>query len=239
MEGKRMARGGRGQISSEEFGGLFSGGRPVKISTMVQKLGVCRATVTRQMRKHHTHTSINRNAAFCILPGMCRFDELGFYRLRGMVFFRDGNQLEAIVRFVTDSEAGRALGEINAAIGSRAAVQVLGLVRAGRLQRESWGGQYVYWAADADTAERQRARRRALADQHAASGQESLEQLLARESRENLQLLVNVLLTCLRHPQFSAKSVALSLVRRGWRTCTEQVRELFERFDIKRKKGGS
>jgi len=233
-----MARRRRTNVASEEFCGLFSGRRPVKISRIMQSLGVCRATVTRQMRKHHTLTSINRNAAFCILSDMCRFDELGFYRAHGTVFFRDGNQLAAIVRFVTHSEAGRTLSEINAAIGSKTAVQALQLIRSGRLQRESWDSQYVYFSSEPDAGEGQRARRRALTEDNAASHQQSLQQLLAQESRESLQLLASVLLTYLRHPQFNAKSVALSLVRRGWRTCTEQVRELFERFDIS-KKGGS
>jgi hypothetical protein len=53
---------------------------------------------------------------------------------------------------------------------------------------------------------------------------------LAHESRENLELLVKVLLTCLRHPAFSAKAVALSLIRRGEKTCTAQVAELLRRF---------
>jgi len=47
---------------------------------MVEILGVDRSTVPRQMRKHRTLTSINRNAAFCVLPAMCRSDEAGFCR---------------------------------------------------------------------------------------------------------------------------------------------------------------
>lgn len=226
-----MGRQGHRHISGEEFRGLFGAGRAARIAALVQALGVSRTTVSRLLRRHGTLTSTNRDAAWCVLPESCRFDSLGFCEVDGALFFRDGNQLDAIVRVVGASAAGLDLPGIGAAIRSRAAVQVLVLVRAGRLQRETWGGHYVYFAADAGTADRQKAcRRAAQAGPAAASPEASLAELLAGESRESLELLVKVLLTCLRHPQFKARSVALSLLRRGEKTCTAQVAELLRRF---------
>lgn len=226
-----MGRQGNRRISGEEFRGLFGTGKAARIAAVVQALGVSRTTVSRLMRRHGTLTSTNRDAAWCVLPETCRFDSLGFCEVGGALFFRDGNQLDAIVRVVGASAAGLDLPAIAAAIRSRAAVQVLTLVRAGRLQRETWGGRYVYFAADAGTADRQKAGRRAAqAGPTAPSPETGLAELLAGESRESLELLVKVLLTCLRHPGFSPKSVALSLLRRGERTCTAQVAELLRRF---------
>jgi hypothetical protein len=226
-----MGRQGHRKLSGEEFRGLFGGGKPVKIAAIVQALGVSRTTVSRLMRRHGTLTSTNRDAAWCVLPETCHFDSLGFWEVDGALFFRAGNQLDAIVRVVSASEAGMDLPGINAAIRSRGAVQVLTLVRDRRLRREIWDGRYVYFAADAETADRQKAcRRAARAGPAAPSPETSLAELLAGESRESLELLVKVLLTCLRHPQFTARSVALSLLRRGEKTCTAQVAELLRRF---------
>lgn len=237
-ESRRMGKRGGKHVSSEEFRDLFRRGKPVRISRLVEKLGVSRSTVTRQMRRHGTLTSINDNAAFCVLPRACRFDALGFCRFGRTVFFRDGNQLDAIVRLVSESASGMELPQINAAIGSRTAMQALNLVRDGRLQRRKLGELYVYLAADARRAERQLAERDEARRKSAPLGpEESLAQFLAEESRENVELLLKVLMTCLRHPQFSAKSVALSLVRRGSQTSTEQVRKLFERFELGGKRG--
>ena len=223
-------------VSESEFKALFEGGRPARISEIGPGLGVSRSTVSRLMRRHRTYTSVNAGGAYCALPSMCRFDGSGFCRIGKLLFFRDGNQLAAVVRYVDNSEAGVRLAECKAFFGVNTTMQVLGLVKRGRLRRESDQGRFVYYSARKGRYEQQRAARRAGRD--AAVGAATLAEALAREDRDSLELLVNVLLTCLRHPEFSAKSVALSLIRRGCRTCTEQVRDLLKRFEIG-KKGGS
>ena len=172
------------------------------------------------------------------MPRMCRFDASGFYETRGIVFFRDGNQLDAIVRLVEESEAGMTLGEVRAAMKLAPAMQLLRLVQERRLRRIGKTRSYVYVAADAARADEQRRRRAVERGETPDDEEKPLTQRLAEESRGNLELLVEVLLTCLRHPEFTAKGVALSLIRRGRRTCTEHVRELLERFEVA-KKGGS
>ena len=232
-----MKRTGHCHISSEEFRSLFHRGKPVRISRIVEILEVDRSTVTRLMRRHGTLTSINRNAAFCVLPGMCRFDESGFCRIGEMRFFRDGNQRDAICRLVAESNKGMALPDINAAMGAKMAMQALNLVRGGRLKRRKYNGAFVYFASDAETSERQFGLREEASGEKVAapSPEERLGQFLAEESRESVELLAKVLLTCLRHPRFSARSVALSLIRRGKQTSTRQVREWFERFALRGK----
>jgi hypothetical protein len=228
-----MPRKAHRRVTAEEFRAQFAGGAPVRIAGLAAALGVDRSTVARLMRRHGTLTSINADAAWCVLPERCGFDRLGFWETGGVRFFRDGNQRDAIVQVVEASEAGLELPAVSAAVGSRAAVQALGLARASRVQREVWDGRYVYFAADGATAGRQKAAReaaRCAAGGPAPVPAESLGEALARESRETLELLVKVLLTCLRHPGFSPKGVALSLLRRGERTCTAQVAELLRRF---------
>jgi len=224
------------RVSGEEFCSLFSRGKPVRILRIAEILGVDRSTVTRQMRRHGTLTSINRNAAFCVLPEMCRFDELGFCCFGETRFFRDGNQRDAICRLVIESGQGMALPAINAALGGKMAMQALLLVRDGRLQRRKYDGEFVYFAPDSGTSERQIEQREGEEEKATAlSPEEHLGQFLAEESRQSIELLLKVLMTCLRHPRFSAKSVALSLIRRGEQTSTEQVRELLERFALRGK----
>lgn len=223
-------------ISREEFRELFRRGKPVRISRITEVLAVNRSTVTRQMRRHHTLTSINRNSAFCVLPEMCRFDELGFCRFGETLFFRDGNQLDAICHLVANSDCGMSLPEINSVMGVKVATQTLTLVRAGRIRRRRYDSGYVYFAADAGTFKTQVERREGTEETEVPlNPEESLGQFLAEESQESIELLVKVLMTCLRHPQFSAKSVALSLIRRGEQTSTRQVCQWFERFSLGKK----
>ena len=230
-------RQGHKHISGEQFRSLFTRGKPVRISQIAGKLGVDRSTVTRQMRKHGTLTSINQDAAFCVLPQMCHFEESDVCRFGETLFFRHGNQRDAICHVVTASQCGMTLPEINVAMGGgKMAVQALSLVQGGRLQRRKHDGRFVYFAADEQSCRRQLERREAATKPPVAlSPEQSLAQYLAEESGESIELLVKVLLSCLRHPGFSAKSVALSLIRRGEQTSTQQVRKLFERFALRGK----
>ena len=212
------------------FEALFEGGRPVEISQIAEALGIGRATVSRLMRRHCTHTCVNQRGAYCVLPAMLGFDRMGFCRIGDLLFYRGGNQLAALVHYVEQSGSGLGLSECKAFFGANVTKQLLALVRVGRLRREREEGRFVYYAADERHCERQRAARQRHGD--AETGAEGLLDALAREDRAGLELLVKVLLTVLAHPQFSAKSVALSLIRRGHDTCTEQVRGLMERFVV-------
>ena len=230
-----MAKPKRTHVSSDEFRNLFPRGKPIRIADIAGKLGVDRSTVTRQMRKHRACTSVNCNAAFCVLPDACRFDALGFCSVGPALFFRDGNQLDAIVRLVENSDSGMDLAALNAVFGVKVAVQTLKLVKASRLQRRKLQGRYVYFAAAEATASRQLEQREAPPATNKVHVQATVNELLGAESRETLELLVKILLTCLRHPDFSAKGVALSLIRRGEQTCTKQVRQLLDTFALGKK----
>jgi len=223
----------RRSTTGDRFRSLFAEGRPVRITGIAEQLGVCRATVTRQMRAHGTFTSVNRAGAFCALPTMCRFDALGFCSLHKIVFFRDGNQHDAIVRVVHRSEGGVIVAHIDRVIGSRCAMQMLRLVRSGKIQRRKLDGQYVYLSADSAVAEQQWQQRQPAGESQ--SREQALAEYLAQESRDSVELLVKVLMTCLRHPRFNAKSVALSLIRRGEQVTTAQVRDLLERLGVRGK----
>ena len=227
----------RRRISDEEFRALFKKGKPVRIAQIGSLLDVSRPSVSRLMKRHGTFTSINNDAAFCVLPDMCQFDEAGFCEVHGMLFFRDGTQVDALERCVTESKAGMTLPEINTIIKAKVSMQMLGLVRASRLQRRMVPGvaEYVYFSADEQRAELQLARRLEPTSPKSYPVLTD-DELLAKESRDNLELLAKVLLTFLRTPGISAKSVALTMIRNGQQVCTAQVREMVDRFGLDKKK---
>lgn len=220
-------------IPEEEFHQLFERGRPVRISGIGPRLGTSRATVTRLLARHGALTSVNGGGRHCVLPSMCRFDADGFCRIGKLLFFRHGNQRQAACHYVGASEAGVRAAEVGRFFGVSMTMQLLRLEREGRLRREKLGGSFVYFSAEPSRLSKQLACRERSDRDDAATL--TVAEMLVREDRESLELLVKVLLTCLAHPGFSAKSVALSLARRGESVCTAWVRKMFERFDIVKK----
>jgi len=221
------------ESADTRFEALFEDSKPVEISQVTAALGVARATVSRLMRRHHTYTCVNQGGAYCVLPTMLKFDPMGFCRIGKLLFYRGGNQLAALVHYVEQSETGLNLSECKAFFGANVTKQLLALVKAGRLRREREGGRFVYYAADDRHCDRQQEARRQHSSAETAA--ETLVEALEREDRAGLELLIKVLLTILAHPEFSAKSTALSLIRRGHNTCTEQVGRLMERFAVRGK----
>ncbi len=221
------------QVPEDEFRGLFSSARPVRIGEIGGLLGIARPTVSNLMKRHGTLTSVNSGGEHCQLSRLCRFDELGFARVGKMLFFRDGNQLAAIVRLVESSEKGLTLPEINEFFGVKVPMQLLKLSREGRLMRLEMSEGLVYFASDEVVAARQGQARRGKAPTEAETP--SLAERLSAESREELESLSLVLLSLVKKPASSIKGIALSLQRQGKKITTEQVRAMFSRFDIAKK----
>lgn len=223
-------------IGHEAFAKLFASGKPVRISEIGSRLGTSRTTAARLMARHGTYTCVNNGGYHCVLSSMCRFDENGFCRIGKFLFFRDGNQRDAVCRCIESSEAGMDAGEIGEFFGVGMAMQLLRLSREERVRREKLKGVFVYFSADDKQCARQLERRRKGGSTEEA--RQTVAEMLVGKDRESLELLVKVLLTCLTHPEFSAKSVALSLARRGESICTAQVKRMFEQFDLAKKGGG-
>lgn len=220
-------------VRDEAFKELFADRKPVKISEIRSRLGLSRSTATRLMARHGTSTCVNGGGLHCVLRSMCRFDQNGFCRINGFLFFRDGNQRDAMCHVVGVSEAGLKAAEVNEFFGVSMTMQLLRLSREGRLRRERREGVFTYFSADeARYAEQHRCRQHAEEDE---SARLTMAEILVKEDRASLELLVKVLLTCLAHPQFNAKSVALSLARKGESISTAWVRKKFEQFDIVKK----
>lgn len=221
------------KATDRDFKDLFRSGKPFRIADIATRLRTSRATARRCMARHGTFTSVNGGGRHCALPSMCRFDPGGFCRIGELLFFRDGNQQDAVCRYVDLSEGGVKAADASEFFGVSMTMQLLRLSRIGRLRRETRGGSLVYFSAsDERCAEQHGHRRRTEAERGARL---TVGEMLAGKDRESLELLVKVLLTCLAHPGFSAKSIALSLVRRGESVCAAQVRMMFEQFGLVKK----
>ncbi len=67
------------------------------------------------------------------------------------------------------------------------------------------------------------------------TGKESLNSTILKETFESLRDIVMILVTFINNPEFTPKSVALSLTRRGMNMTTEKVKAVFEKYDLAKK----
>jgi hypothetical protein len=217
---------------------LFSAKKAVKYDLIKEKLNhVSEISIRKYLKQLGAQSSINRNSRFYILPTQHSFDERGLLYLKEVVFHRDNTLLKAIVSIVEQSEKGLRTAEIDECLKTKTRFQLTQLHKKNKLSRDGNRGVngYTYYSSDEATQTRQKTQRKELAKQQEQKLQEIESSL---DKRENLAEsdVIEVMLTLINHPDFSAKSVALSLQRRGYSCSVELVKNIFKVYGLSGKK---
>jgi len=207
---------------------FFADGESRSIEEIKGHFNIKRIVAYKEMKRIKALRSINIPGHFA-LPGTVPSTRNGFLKIDGKVFFSGGNLPEALVHLIAQSHSGMRALELKGTVCTNPSVQLLYLSQRGRIYREKFGGSYVYFLADGANRERQRKRRQAK-ERKPENGP-----LLDQLESLPLELVIKVLLTFIQHPDFSPKSVALSLVRRGERIGTRMVEAVFARYDLSKK----
>jgi predicted house-cleaning noncanonical NTP pyrophosphatase (MazG superfamily) len=197
------------------------------------KFALGHGAVKANFNKLGTLTSFNCKGQYYILPEEHSFDESGLLFIGDAGFFKGGNLLAAICHLVEISDSGLGARELDKMLKTSTHSQLPKLYRSGRLQRELAGDRaghgYIYFSLEKTRFEAQ----------HAAyfSVKEEVQDVVEAEEivPEELPDVVEVLLTLISHPDFSAKSIALSLQRRGRKVSFDFVQRTFLQYGLSKK----
>ena len=214
--------------SDRELKDFFEDQKPHSAEEIKEHFKISKIVVYREMKRINAMPAINKTAFF-LLSGSKRLDRNGFVKTDDMVFFSGGNLMQALICVVTKSHAGMTAKELQKLVGTNAKGQLLSLVKRNKLYRHKFAGEYYYFSAEKVTRTRQlEVRERQLARPH---------HLLMIEQAETipLELVIKILVTFVRNPDFSPKSIALSLLRRGENVRTRMVESVFAKYDICKK----
>ena len=207
---------------------FFNDGKPHHVEELEKRFKISRIVVYREMGRIQALRSINKTGYY-ILQGGRRFNRNGFFKVDDKVFFSGSNLSEALVHLVSKSCSGMNLRELRKTVCVPVEVQLLNLTQKGRLYREKFGGEYYYFLPDKDRGMGQVERRRA--ECRKTNDHLILEQL----QTVPLELVIKILLTFIHHPDFTPKSIALSLLRRGEKVGTEMVEAVFAKYGLCKK----
>ncbi len=184
-----------------------------------------RTSVFRRLKAIGYFSSFTHRGRYYTLREIPQFNSFGLWRYRDVGFSRAGSLKATVRTLVHGSPAGRTHGELQSLLGVRAHNELLDLTRTEKVRREALttkGALYV--SADKSRASEQIARR-LKADTTAGMPQSSL--------------IIEVLLELLDAAMVDATpmEVAQRLIARGVGATAEQVRQVFERYKLGRKKG--
>jgi len=213
-------------FAPEQIVGLF---RKQKVLTKQQALHACGCKTMTFWKALHLHgylTSYNFNAKYYTLFDIPTFDERGLWSYKNVRFSRWASLSQTLVELVERSPTGYVAKELSSILAVEVAPELSRLYRLGRIQREKLGPAFVY------VAWRESRRARQL-----AARQAELQRTLEEADLPSPEIIIAVLVDLVQHPDTPPRLLLKRLRRRKVPITQEQVRAIFTRYDLARKRG--
>jgi hypothetical protein len=127
------------------------------ILPLAQQVNYSIPSVRRFLVKIGYFSSFTHNGRWYTLSTIPQFDARGLWFHRDIGFSRAGSLTKTLIALVDASPEGLTADQVGQTLRCRCHSVLVNLYRKGRLQREKSGRCHRYYAADPDTADRQRA----------------------------------------------------------------------------------
>ena len=219
----------------EQLEALFSKQPVVDLPNLREALGgVSAMTVFRHLRQLPYRSSYNHKGRYYALHDPARYDRFGLWSVNGIHFSIDGSLRKTVRRLVEEADAGATEQELRQRLHVRVHNALLDLLRDGEIEREQLPQIYVYFHSgpEARAAQRERRQQRLEAAETVST---------AADTDLDAEVVVQVLLTLLRHRAADAAEVARRLRSRSPPITRDQVRTVFDRYALDElgEKGGT
>lgn len=191
--------------------------------------GVSTATAFRRLRCIRYRRSYNHNGRFYSIDEPEKYDEIGLWSYKGIRFSQDSDLTATVYRLIHESEEGRTQRELRDILGVRVQNTLQVLLRRRKVKRSQVRGVYVYLSSRPKVKQEQlRSRETKIAN--AEKQQEQLSTVVA-------EVVIEILLILVRQPGMTEAEIMTRLQGRSPPVSIEQVRWVFERYQLGQKKG--
>ncbi len=207
---------------------FFKDGIPHSLEEIEKHFNISRLVAYNEMNRSKALMAINKTSYY-VLPGTKKFGRNGFFKIEDKVFFSGGTLSDALVSLVSKSHSGMNLKKLEKIVDTRIEIQLLNLTRTGKLYRQKFNGKYYYFSSDKEIRKSQLE----VCEREFRKVDRSL--LLKEIEDIPLELIIKILVTFIQHPDFSPKSIALSLVRRGEKIGAKVVECVFNKYGLCKK----
>ncbi len=122
-------------------------------------------TARRRLKEWKTHTSINKNGRYYVLPEIAVFDNNGLWEYQGIIFSKYGNLKSTIIELITQSRAGLSGNDICKTVGLKANSSfITQFCDVAGTRREKHNGRFIYFSDNNDIYIKQKMERELLGD---------------------------------------------------------------------------
>jgi hypothetical protein len=214
-------------VEREELRGLLEARTVVDLPAIRQALSdVSAMTAFRHLRGVPYRRSYNHNGRYYALHDLARYDRFGLWSVGDIHFSVDGSLKNTVRRMVHEAEAGMTHHELLDRLRVRVQNTLLDLLHQREVDRERVAQVYVYLHTEAAVREAQMHNRKA--------------QIVAMSETEvSEQIVIQVLLTLIRHPGAKPPEVVRHLRGHSPPILRAQVEVVFARYALGEKGGPS
>ena len=181
-------------------------------SDIMAEFTLTRSTVNTYLCKIDVSSSFNRRVKYYIVKGEHQFDENGFYFVDDIGFYQGGTLLKAICNLVERSSAGMGARELDNMLKTTTHTQLTVLFRKGLISREKAtcraGNAFYYFSIDEQKGKKQRSE---YFNPTPVPVEVKEVEIVPEELTDVVEILVNII----KNPEYTAKSVFISLKRSG------------------------
>lgn len=214
---------------------LFASKIVVDLPAIQEVLGdVSAMTVYRHLRQVPYRRSYDHNGRYYTFHDTSRYDKAGLWSRSDIHFSVDGSLKSTVRRIVREETAGATHRELREMLRVRLHNTLLDLLRRGDVGRERITNAYVYVHSDSAVRcnQLERRRERMALEMASSAGAEGVTEVTDR-------IVIEVLLVLIRHPRSSPADVVRYLQGQSPPVAYEQVRAVFARYDLGKKRGPS
>jgi len=192
---------------------------------MMELLGCSSMTLWRVLSEYGYLTSYNFNARYYVLSDIPKFNDNGLWFHNGIGFSVHGSLTETLRTLAAHSEVGFTCLQLQQQLGVNVGPTLRKLCQAGDLFRQKHEGVFVYFASEEN---RQRA------------------QLVERCARKitlpvappPVKAVVAILVELIQRVELTPTEISSRLSRRGLTVTEDEVRKVFEHYDLQPVKKG-
>jgi len=203
----------------------------LRLNEVMKHLNRSRPSIMRYFKKAGYYTSYNCAGEYYTLSTIPKFDENGLWKYESAFFSSHGSLRDTATALVNKSECGYTHAEFRGLLGIRMHDTLLALVNDGLINREEIGEEYVY--VSCDHGEEQIAERKSMPPKA-----KIIKRAIKRAPRNTpvvgLNETIEVLLAFIRG-HIQPESIYGYLYRKGVRVTPNQIRTIFECYDLGKK----
>jgi hypothetical protein len=193
--------------------------------------GASRATAFRYLAQIPYRRSYNHNGRHYTMYEPSRYDRFGLWSRDGVRFSVDGTLRATVRRLVHEAEAGLTHRELHDRLRVRVRTTLLELLAKGEITRERLAEVFVHLHVEPAVYQAQIQRRQEWLTVHEAAA--------AEDSDLSDSVIIQVLLTLVRHPGAQPTDVVRYLHGLAPPISLSQVQAVFTRFELGEKGGPS